>query len=189
MNVTVLAGGKGTRLGYDGQKCCIPVAGRPFLLHRLDQLVRNGATNLHLLVSHASEEVFSVIGQWEDKTPINFIYDEGIGPWEAVRNAVDYIPSKFFHVANGDTYLETPLKPWASSNAVPMMVVTQNSSVPMNLRGGWLDAGLYRVSRNNPTPDFWFRRETTARAYTINTREQLEETDAALRGLCQSISD
>lgn len=181
MNVAVLCGGKGTRLGYDGQKCCIPVHSRPFLLHRLDQLVRCGATQFHLLVSHEAEEVFSALGKWRSDIPVNFIYDDGNGPWEAVRQAVDYIDSRTFWVANGDTWLEEPLQPSYRPAITPLMVVTTNDETePYNIKGQYLDCGLYRVSRKNPVPSVWMYRVITTRPYTMNTPEQLEELCAHL---------
>lgn len=189
MNTAVLCGGKGTRLGYDGQKCCVPVNGRPFLLHRLDQLVRCGATQLHLLVSHEAEEVFSVVGKWESPIPINYIYDDGAGPWEAVRDAVydddgrllDIIDTPTFWVANGDTWLEEPLQPSWRPNAVPLMVVTTNDETePHNIDGKYLDCGLYRVSRKHPVPAIWSYRVIDTRPFTMNTPEQLEELRAHL---------
>ena len=179
MNVAVLCGGKGTRLGYPGQKCCIEVAGRPFLLWRLDQLVRAGATNLHLLVSHSADEVFSAVGKWDNHTPINFIYDEGIGPWEAVKESTRYIPSRTFWVANGDTWLEHRMR----GGTVPTMVVTTNQETePHNIDGEYLDCGLYHVSKDRPTPSWFIYDVIDQRPYTMNTPEQLEELDAYLRG-------
>ena len=181
VNVAVLCGGKGTRLGYDGQKCCVPVHGRPFLLHRLDQLVRCGATSLHLLVSHEAEDVFSTVGKWEPSIPINYIYDDGDGPWAAVEDAVDFIDAGTFWVANGDTWLEEPLQPSWRPNAVPLMVVTTNDETePHNIDGKYLDCGLYRVSRKHPVPSVWSYRVIDTRPYTMNTPEQLEDLREAL---------
>ena len=187
MNVLVLCGGQGSRLGYDGQKCCVPMPdGRPFLLHRLEQLVRGGATQFHLLISHRADDVFSALGHWDDHVPINLIWDEGTGPWNAVKEATRYVHAKTFWVANGDTWLEHRMR----GGTTPMMVVTTNlETEPANIDQMYLDCGLYHVNRDRPTPTWWTYDITDQRPFTMNTPAQLEDLHAHLRGYRESLGD
>jgi hypothetical protein len=176
MRVVVLAGGTGTRLGYDGQKCCIPIAGRPFLHWKLDQLYEHGATHIDILVSHAKAEVAETVHLFPD---ITLYEDPGTGPWNAIRwYALSQRPPKSFLVTYGDTLLDVPFP-----DVVNSMLVTRHTGphIRPNLLGEWVDAGLYRIGADHPFAERWRFLPTATRPWTLNTPEQYEETDAYLR--------
>ena len=117
--VAILCGGKGTRLGYDGQKCMVPVAGRPFLAYKLDLLCARGATEFHLLVSHRQVEVYTGIGKVWNGRPVHYHSDSGYSAERAVQAASRHMP--FIHwLTYGDSIFDVPLKhsmfPYVYSN-------------------------------------------------------------------------
>lgn len=175
MRVVVLAGGTGRRLGYPGQKCCVPIAGRPFLHWKLDQLTEQGATEIDMLVSHAWREVEETVAPYPS---VRLLEDPGEGPWNAVRwYAHHHASTRAFIVTYGDTLLDCEFP-----DTSPSMVVTRHTGpyLPSNLLGEYIDAGLYRVSRDHPLSTMWRFVETSVRPWTINTPEQYEETSAYL---------
>jgi NDP-sugar pyrophosphorylase family protein len=65
MQVAILAGGLGTRLGALTRhlpKCMAPVAGRPFLEQQLELLRRQGVRRVVLLVGHLWEPIYTHFG-------------------------------------------------------------------------------------------------------------------------------
>ena len=64
--VAVLAGGLGTRLrsvtGAELPKVLVPVLGRPFVDHKLDELAGAGATRVVFLLGHGAEQVRDHVG-------------------------------------------------------------------------------------------------------------------------------
>lgn len=107
--VAVLCGGKGIRLGWSGQKCLVPVKGRPFLGWKLDQLQALGATEIHLLLSYRASDVFDYVNiaypQW---CPIFTHEDDGTSRERAHKLALPNLP--YFHwLTYGDCLLDAPL--------------------------------------------------------------------------------
>ena len=170
--VAVACGGKGTRLGYDGQKCLLPIAGRPFLAWKLDQLAEQGATELHLLIGHRGADVLELVGSNWEGIPVRYHHDDGVGPWAAADAATAHMP--FVHwFTYGDVLLDYPLR----ESLMPYMVITTNHPTEAaNTRWG-LDAGLYfRWGKSKLS----IPKLTDARTWQINTPEALEETGAYL---------
>lgn len=66
MQLVILAGGKGTRLGFDGiPKPMVPVGDQPNLIHQLNLAKEYGVTEVFLLTGHLSEVIFKEIGNGE----------------------------------------------------------------------------------------------------------------------------
>lgn len=170
--VAVACGGKGTRLGYQGQKCLVPVAGRPFLAWKLDQLVERGAEELHLLIGHRGADVLDLVGSAWAGVPVHYHHDDGIGPWAAADLASESMP--FCHwFTYGDVLLDFPLR-WSK---MPYSVITTNHPTePANTRFG-LDAGLYyRWGKSKLS----IPKIVRTRTYQANTLESLAEVGAYL---------
>lgn len=172
-HVVVACGGLGTRLGYDGQKCLVPIAGRPFLHYKLDELLANGATQIDLLVAHAWKDVRAATKGYD----VDCIVDDGHGPWAAVERIAEYMPEMFW-VTWGDTLFDQPLdQPYT-----PLRFITPELGLETaNVGKQFLDAGLYHVHRDRPHPDWWMEQVRHVSTWTINTPEQLERTSAHLR--------
>ena len=176
-HVVVACGGQGTRLGYTGQKCLVPIDGRPFLYYKLDELRANGATSYTLLVAHHSETVYSAVRDEWRGLPVYYHHDSGRGPWEAVRDAAPQLPETFW-VTWGDTLFDQPLdQPYQ-----PLRFITPELGVERpNVGKQFLDAGLYHVNRDDPCPRWWMEQVRHIPTWTINTPDQLERTRAHIR--------
>jgi GTP:adenosylcobinamide-phosphate guanylyltransferase len=158
MRVAVLCGGKGTRLG-EPIKCLTEVAGRPFMDWKIEQLEWAGATDIQLLCGPYEKEFRKRYGArvWK-VTPDN---------QSGVANALRVVNHGWW--TWGDTLIAVRL--WAPNESV--MLVTRHPSA--NLAGIWLVVGLYYVKRLHRLI------ETKHGPYHINTREDLEATDAHIR--------
>lgn len=174
--VAVACGGRGTRLGFDGQKCLVDVGGRPFLHWKLDQLIDGGADEFHLLISHRPGDVVDAVGSTWQGRPVRYHYDDGIGPWAAAdkaSEAMPYAPLGPHWVTWGDVLVDYPLR----ESMFPYIVVTTNHPTePANTPHG-LDAGLYH--RWGKSKRF-IPKVIDTRTWQCNTPESLEECRANL---------
>jgi NDP-sugar pyrophosphorylase family protein len=113
--VAVLAGGLGTRVrhltGGTLPKALLPVAGRPFIAHKLDELRRHGVARVVMLVGHGADQLMGYIGDGSDfGIDVEFV-DDGdrlLGTAGAVRRALPVLGDAFF-VTYGDTLLDVPV--------------------------------------------------------------------------------
>ena len=83
------------------------VAGKPFLQHQIELLVRHGIVDIVLLVGYLSEQVEQFFGKGERfGCRIAYSYEKSLlGTGGAVKNAEPLLASHFF-LLNGDTYLD-----------------------------------------------------------------------------------
>ena len=155
MHVTVLCGGKGTRLGADRPKCLVEVAGRPFIEHKLDQLRQQGATAFQLAVGPYGAD-FAYLG-------LTMILDLQTG----ITGCRDWLKGWW---TMGDALFTDPPEIWARKSS-PLYLVKKAGG---NVGGLYEDCGLYRGTN-------WNRiLHVPGRMYTINTPEDLEDTRAAM---------
>lgn len=162
--VAVLCGGQGTRLGYEGQKCLVPVAGRPFLHWKLDQLARNGATEFHLLVAHKAADVLAAVGTRWGWLRVYYHFDAGVGR-EAAHEQAD-LPHRHW-LTYGDCLLDVPLV---------------NAPVPFVYSNAEFDDAGVMLCWGPHTPSA--RLHTLEPSYHINTPADLEKTGAYLHRFC-----
>lgn len=155
MNVYVLCGGKGTRLG-EPVKCLTDINGTPFIEKKIEWLRRDGAKRITLLVGPYVQE-FAYL-----RLPM--ISDEQTG----IPNALRYVPDNTWWTM-GDVLMRHRLNEPDS----PRMIVKRSGDHP-NIAGIYLDCGLYYGKQ-----DFTLV-ETREATHTINTPQDLEETRAAL---------
>jgi NDP-sugar pyrophosphorylase family protein len=113
--IAVLAGGLGTRVadltGGQVPKALLPVAGKPFLHHKLVELRRLGADHVVLLLGHQAEAIVDFVGngrRWG--VPIDVIEDGPVllGTGGALKQAAHLLPEHFW-VTYGDTLLDVDL--------------------------------------------------------------------------------
>ncbi|HNR95308.1 MAG TPA: sugar phosphate nucleotidyltransferase, partial [Kiritimatiellia bacterium] len=65
MQVVILAGGKGTRIqsiARDIPKALIPAAGKPFIEHQFDLLLRAGIRDIVLCAGHLGDQIAGHVG-------------------------------------------------------------------------------------------------------------------------------
>lgn len=158
MNVHVLCGGRGTRLGQP-VKCLTEVAGRPFMDWKLNQLYRHGATQITLIVGPFAEDFAHY--------NLPMVEDDQTGIQHALKAAGTY-----GWWTMGDVLLEQPLH----NTSHPLVYVRPGTQIG----GLWHDCGLYYGQ--GP----WTMTITRAFPHHINTPTDLEGTSAYLHRLSQS---
>jgi N-acetyl-alpha-D-muramate 1-phosphate uridylyltransferase len=138
MQVVILAGGLGTRLGArtgNLPKILLPIAGRPFLAWQLEALVRCGFSRVVLCIGHRGNQIVNFLGAG-DVFGIEVTYSEDgerlLGTGGALRRAWGLgLLADAFLVTYGDSYLPfdyaAPLRDLeAHEDALGTMSVFQN---------------------------------------------------------------
>jgi NDP-sugar pyrophosphorylase family protein len=109
--VVVLAGGLGTRLGSltdDLPKAMIEVAGKPFLLHQLNQLRLHGLRRIVCCIGIHGELIREVVGDGTNQgLAVEYVADGPVllGTGGALKLAASKLGDLFF-VIHGDAYLQ-----------------------------------------------------------------------------------
>ena len=161
--VAILAGGLATRLrGVTGDripKSLVPVAGRPFLAHQLDQLRGQGVRRVVLCVGHLGVQIESTFGDGRAHGVELTYSDDGpelAGTAGALRRALPKLGREFFTLY-GDSYLEIDYaKVLAGFRAQPkpalMTVIAQDKATePAN---AWFENGVVRAyGKEQPLPE------------------------------------
>jgi len=108
--VAILAGGMATRLRPITEtipKSLVDVAGKPFILHQLDYLRRQGLTRVVLCLGYFGEQVEDVVGDGA-ACGLEVLYSwDGprlLGTGGAIKQALPQLGQQFF-VFYGDSYL------------------------------------------------------------------------------------
>ena len=135
MQVAVLVGGLGTRLGKlteDVPKPLVPVRGRPFLEYEIELLKKNGIDDFVLCVGYLGEKVESHFGdgsRWGVKVRYSYDGPRPLGPAGALKAAEPLLGERFF-VTYGDAYLRADykamMKALLDSGRMALMAVFEN---------------------------------------------------------------
>ncbi|HEX5264638.1 MAG TPA: nucleotidyltransferase family protein [Phenylobacterium sp.] len=105
----LLVGGLGTRLGErtrDVPKPLLDVAGRPFLSWLIDDLRRQGVSEILLLAGYHGHRVIEALGAADDIRIL--VEPEPLGTGGALRFAADHLDERFFFL-NGDSFFDINL--------------------------------------------------------------------------------
>ena len=100
----ILAAGMGKRMNSDSPKVVLPVAGRPMILHVIENLINTGIKRILIVVGHKKEEVIKLIN-FNDDVKIDFVEQyEQKGTGHAVLSAKEALNkySGLLLVTNGD---------------------------------------------------------------------------------------
>jgi NDP-sugar pyrophosphorylase family protein len=113
--VAILAGGLGTRVaaltGGAIPKAMLPVAGAPFIDHKLEEARRLGASRVVLLLGHAAGQIVEHVGDGARfGVPVTVVLDgdELLGTGGALRQAAASLGDRPW-ITYGDTLLEVDL--------------------------------------------------------------------------------
>ncbi len=114
MQVVILAGGRGVRLGPITKKIPKPMAdvkGKPFLHYLLEYIKSFGYDNFLILVGYLGEKIEDYFGAGQTRgINIDYSYDkELLGTGGALRKSEEKLEDEFFLV-NGDTFLKINYK-------------------------------------------------------------------------------
>ena len=115
-DVVLLCGGKGTRLGAltsATPKPLLPVGEAPFLLHRLQELRREGCGRILLSVQYLAEQFRAFVRAHAAVLPDVEVVEEPspLGTGGALRFAAGQVCSPLFIGMNGDSWFTQPLEP------------------------------------------------------------------------------
>jgi len=137
MQIAILAGGLGTRLGpltKDQPKSMVDVHGRPFLAWQLDLLRRQGVTDVVLCVGHLAGPIARHFGDGSAFGVRLRYSDEGerrLGTAGALRWAQALLEEAFF-VMFGDSYLlfdfRAIMEHFLARDRLALMVVHRNEN-------------------------------------------------------------
>lgn len=160
--VAVLAGGLATRVGPITErvpKSLVEVAGKPFVAHQFELLVRNGITDVVFLVSHFAEQIQQAVGdgsRWGVRA--RFVCDgpERLGTGGAIRHALSELGGAFF-VLYGDSYLpcdyQTIAQAFPDSSRSGLMTVFRNDDLLDRSNVLYEDGRILRYDKQNRTAD------------------------------------
>ncbi|MBI3010544.1 MAG: NTP transferase domain-containing protein, partial [Candidatus Omnitrophica bacterium] len=136
MQIVILAGGKGTRLGQltrDCPKVLLEIDGKPFLHYQLSQLAQQGFTEVLLCVGHLSQQVEAFVkdgSAWGLK--VRYAKESPghlLGTAGALKQAAILLQREFA-VLNGDSYLpidlQKPVEVFTQKKRVGLMTVFRN---------------------------------------------------------------
>jgi D-glycero-alpha-D-manno-heptose 1-phosphate guanylyltransferase len=175
MDAVILAGGFGTRLRpviTDRPKVMAPVGGRPFLSRLLDHLARAGITRVVLCIGHLGTQVRDFFGN--AYAGMHLLYSKEEQPLEtggALRFALPLLNSDPVLVLNGDSFCDVDfadLRDWHSDQGAEASIavvevpnasrfgrvafdekgaITDFEEKNVTSRRGWVNAGIYLISR------------------------------------------
>jgi N-acetyl-alpha-D-muramate 1-phosphate uridylyltransferase len=133
--VAILAGGLASRLyplTQNTPKALLPLAGRPFLFHQLDQLRREGIDRVVLCVGHLGEQIVTAVddgAQFGLSVTYSFDGDRRVGTGGALKRALPLLGPEFF-VLYGDSYVpalfEHVLAAYVASGRPALMTIFNN---------------------------------------------------------------
>ncbi len=162
MQVVILAGGLGTRLGAVGAqrpKALMPVLGRPFIAHVFDLLRSQGLARLLLLVGHHGEQIEREFGDGAALgLELSYQYDGPrlLGTGGALRAALGKLEPEFL-VLYGDTFLDIDYRAviaaFHASGAPALMTVLRNEGRWDTSNVVFRDGKLLRYSKLDRTPE------------------------------------
>lgn len=165
MQVVILAGGLGTRLGPGFAhlpKALAPLLGKPFLHHQLALLRSNGLTKVLLLIGHKGKQIEEAFGDGRSEgVSLSYRYDGDrlLGTGGALRAALDDLDEEFL-VLYGDSYLEVDyqavIRAFRASGKPALMTVYRNEGRFDTSNVVFERGELLRYSKRDRTPDMEF---------------------------------
>ncbi len=160
--VAILAGGLATRLRPITEKIpksLVDVAGKPFAVHQLELLRRNGLTHVVFCVGHLGEQVQAALGdgsQWDMQ--LEYVFDGAklLGTGGALRRALPLLGESFF-VLYGDSYLNCDYqaieRAFLKSGKLGLMTVCRNDDQWDRSNVLYRDQQIVRYDKRERTPD------------------------------------
>ena len=162
MQVVILAGGLGTRLGALGArqpKALMPVLGRPFLAHVFALLQHQGLTRFLLLVGHRGEQIEQEFGAGAHLgLDLRYLSDgpQLLGTGGALRAALPLLEPEFL-VLYGDTFLDIDyqavIAAFRASGKPALMTVFRNQKQFDTSNVIFRDGVLVRYSKRDRVPE------------------------------------
>ncbi len=97
-----MAGGKGKRLGFITKKTAKPIINindKPFLIHQVNWLIKNGFTQFYFLLAYKNKKMKKVIDNFFSKKKLKYeiFLDKSKGTFPAIYKSLKSISSEFFY--------------------------------------------------------------------------------------------
>ncbi len=194
--VCILAGGRGTRLGPQGDhtpKALIEVAGKPFLFHQLGLLASHGARRVVICVGYLGEQIETAVGGRFGDTVVEYSYDGPVpaGTLGAVRAALPRLGDRFL-VLYGDTYLRIDYvgfaTAWEESGCAGAMAVLRNAGRWDVSNAAYQAGRVLRYDKFAPTTDMeWI--DYGLGGLTAAALEQVAASETELAALYSLLAD
>jgi NDP-sugar pyrophosphorylase family protein len=109
--VAILAGGLATRMRPKTEtipKSLIDIGGKPFAVHQVELLARNGIRHVVFCVGHLGKQIVDLLGNgnaWNIRIDYAFDGPVQLGTGGAIKNALPFLGDRFL-ILYGDSYLE-----------------------------------------------------------------------------------
>lgn len=150
VDVVLLCGGRGTRLGpltAQVPKPLLPVNGRPFLLSLLLRLKGEGFRRFILAAHYLSGRFEQFMAESQDLLPeLELVVEpEPLGTGGAVRHAVRAVRSSTFVALNGDTWVNQELKAVLEYHQRRESLFSALGVAAERVEGGSLQKGVWQV--------------------------------------------
>jgi MurNAc alpha-1-phosphate uridylyltransferase len=160
--VAILAGGLATRLRPLTEripKSLVEVAGKPFAVHQLELLRRQGLTRIVFCVGHLGEMLQAALGDgspWDVHLSYAFDGVRLLGTGGALRKALPLLGEAFF-VLYGDSYLECDYRAveraFGASGKPGLMTVCRNDNRWDRSNVLLCKNRILRYNKHGPTPN------------------------------------
>lgn len=132
MELIILAGGYGTRLGElvkDVPKPMLEVNGKPFLSYLLNNYTTYDVEKIIICVKYKAEIIIDFFKYEYNNIPIEYLFDDkNMGTCGVIAKALELVNTDIVVITNGDTYCEVNLNDFANikNDKSIMSVVVQN---------------------------------------------------------------
>lgn len=130
MEVIILAGGKGTRLGsltHDTPKPMLPIRGTPFLERLITHLEQHGFSKIILSLGYKADRITTYFSsaKFSNSEIIFSIEPNPLGTGGAIKQALRHTTNELTFILNGDTYIECDYKKLANCHrSTPTSILT-----------------------------------------------------------------
>lgn len=150
MDVVILCGGRGTRLGTltaTTPKPLLPIGGIPFLLHHLLALHQQGSARFLLAAHYLADQVRTFAARYAEQVPGMIVIEEPspLGTGGALRHAAQQVSSPLFVAMNGDSWVDQPLAPVVAAHQAGGCALTMVLVCADRLEGGARPRGIVSV--------------------------------------------
>jgi D-glycero-alpha-D-manno-heptose 1-phosphate guanylyltransferase len=159
VDVVILCGGRGTRLGAlcdKTPKPLLPVGGKPFLLYLIRSLQEEGFRRFILAAHYLPDQFHAFLSAYQSLlSDVELIVEpKALGTGGGLRYATERVCSETFVAMNGDCWIAQPLlhalRDHIRSSADFTAVVIKASQV----EGGALNKGLWQLGPQQALIDF-----------------------------------
>jgi NDP-sugar pyrophosphorylase family protein len=145
VDVGVFCGGLGTRLNHpDLPKALVPVRGKPFLEHLLQDLEEAGARKVVLIAGHRGAQIGAFLDGYTTNLSVELVIYEPRGVFDALCQSLPLFTSDYVLLTNGDTLLSSDICRFVNSGK------TRKASVlwTRNVHTSYMDDSGFRLFKS-----------------------------------------